>query len=519
MNLPRRVLAGLLGVPVQTGYSPPEPQPAPAPAPAPVLVSVGVGGESREAFDRTEAPDTDVTHPKKDHKRWIYRIGVVYADWAGMAIPGIILKRPDQPYAGLLSVAWILVRLTRRRYFFQTAGEDNRFGSMLIDGLILTALVSLASALFRLDISVDSIVIPLWSGVLLSYAADVILQRQRQRRWAQGRDRSTTLLVGPARGIADMASALRRGGEHELQVGGVCLSDPENAAEIHRLGLPFLGGVDRVNDVIRALGISTMVVLPNPKLDAAALRRMTWTAAAQGVDLLLAPALANVPASRLELRTTNGVALVRVRAPNVSRFSRLPKEMLDRFLATCLLLLLSPPMLLIALIVRLDSFGPALFRQRRVGRYGDHFTMLKFRTTRVNSEALRAELADHNESSDGWLFKLKKDPRITRVGSFLRRSSLDELPQLINVVKGNMSLVGPRPALPEEVERYTPDAKRRLLVKPGLTGLWQVSGRSDLPWDEAIRLDLYYVDNWSMALDLSILLRTGSAVVRGTGAY
>jgi lipopolysaccharide/colanic/teichoic acid biosynthesis glycosyltransferase len=145
--------------------------------------------------------------------------------------------------------------------------------------------------------------------------------------------------------------------------------------------------------------------------------------------------------------------------------------------------------------------------------------MLKFRTMRPDSEALKAELAHLNQNSDGLLFKVRQDPRITRVGSFLRRSSLDELPQLLNVVKGHMSLVGPRPPLPEEVEAYPPDIRRRLLVKPGLTGLWQVSGRSDLPWDEAVRLDLGYVDNWSMGLDLSILLRTGSAVVRGTGAY
>jgi lipopolysaccharide/colanic/teichoic acid biosynthesis glycosyltransferase len=145
--------------------------------------------------------------------------------------------------------------------------------------------------------------------------------------------------------------------------------------------------------------------------------------------------------------------------------------------------------------------------------------MLKFRTMRQDAEQLRAELEHLNQNSDGLLFKMKKDPRITRVGSALRQYSLDELPQLINVLTGHMSLVGPRPPLPEEVEEYTPEVKRRLLVKPGLTGLWQVSGRSDLPWDEAVRLDLGYVDNWSVSLDLLILMRTGSAVVRGTGAY
>jgi exopolysaccharide biosynthesis polyprenyl glycosylphosphotransferase len=274
-----------------------------------------------------------------------------------------------------------------------------------------------------------------------------------------------------------------------------------------------------MDDVIRAMGIGTLVVLPAPEFDASVLRRMSWTAAARGVDFLLAPVLADVSAARLAVRPTNGVPLVRVQAPNLSRTSRLPKELLDRSFAAGLLLLLALPMLLVALIVRLDSSGPALFRQQRVGRYGDHFTMFKFRTMRPDSEALRAELEHLNENSDGLLFKVKGDPRITRVGSFLRRSSLDELPQLINVVKGDMSLVGPRPPLPEEVEEYPAEVRRRLLVKPGLTGLWQVSGRSDLPWEEAVRLDLAYVDNWSTSLDLSILARTTTAVVRGTGAY
>jgi exopolysaccharide biosynthesis polyprenyl glycosylphosphotransferase len=246
---------------------------------------------------------------------------------------------------------------------------------------------------------------------------------------------------------------------------------------------------------------------------------MSWTAAVQGADFLVAPMLSDVAASRVAVRPTNGVPLVCVQAPTLSRMSRLPKELLDRVLAAVLLVLLAPLLLLIALVVRMDSSGPALFRQSRVGRYGDHFTMLKFRTMRRDAEQLRAELTHLNQNSDGLLFKVKQDPRITRVGSALRQYSLDELPQLINVLTGHMSLVGPRPPLPEEVEEYTPEVKRRLLVKPGLTGLWQVSGRSDLPWDEAVRLDLGYVDNWSVSLDLLILMRTGSAVVRGTGAY
>jgi len=179
---------------------------------------------------------------------------------------------------------------------------------------------------------------------------------------------------------------------------------------------------------------------------------------------------------------------------------------------------LAPVFLLVALAVKIDTSGPVFFRQIRVGRDGRRFAMVKFRTMVVGAERMQAGLEDRNEA-DGLLFKLRADPRVTRVGGLLRRYSVDELPQLFNVAAGHMSLVGPRPPLPAEVELYESHVNRRLLVKPGMTGLWQVSGRSDLPWDEAIRLDLYYVDHWSPTMDLAIIVRTFSAVVRGSGAY
>jgi exopolysaccharide biosynthesis polyprenyl glycosylphosphotransferase len=280
-----------------------------------------------------------------------------------------------------------------------------------------------------------------------------------------------------------------------------------------------VGGVAEVADAIGATGSSVVVVLPAPEIDAAALVRLSWSAAAEGADFLLMPAAAEVAASRLVVRPHNGVPLLHVRAPRLSNIPRLPKELAERLLAAVLLLVFAPLMLVVALVVRLDSAGPALFRQRRVGRYGEQFTMLKFRTMREDATEHRAELDALNQNADGLLFKVRQDPRITRVGSALRRYSIDELPQLLNVLGGHMSLVGPRPSLPEEADAYTHEIRRRLLVKPGLTGLWQVSGRSDLPWDEAVRLDLSYVDNWSLVLDLTILLRTGPAVARGRGAY
>jgi exopolysaccharide biosynthesis polyprenyl glycosylphosphotransferase len=207
--------------------------------------------------------------------------------------------------------------------------------------------------------------------------------------------------------------------------------------------------------------------------------------------------------------------LLEVRHPVASRWF---KTAADRVLAAILLFILAPAFLVLGVLVRTDSRGPAFFRQIRVGRDGRKFTCWKFRSMYVDAESRLAELAAQNEH-DGLLFKIREDPRVTRVGRMLRKYSLDELPQLFNVLGGSMSLVGPRPPLPSEVAAYGLDARRRLKAKPGMTGLWQVSGRADLSWEESVRLDLYYVENWSHSLDWHILARTVSAVVAGKGAY
>lgn len=350
----------------------------------------------------------------------------------------------------VLPPTWIAVMLAHRSYDRSALGlGSEEYRRVLRGAVALPALAAGAYWFFTHDLGLlHDMTMAAVPATAIALPVRYALRRRLHRRWARGRDRSATLLVGPSRGVVDLVAVLRRGGGHELHVAGVCLSDPGNAAEIRKLGLPVLGGVDTMNDVVRALGVSTVVALPAPEFDASVLRRMSWTAAAQGVDFLFAPVLSDVSASRLTVRPANGVPLVRIEAPNLSRISRLPKELLDRSLAAAFLVLLALPMLLVALVVRMDSSGPALFRQQRVGRYGDHFTMLKFRTMRQDSEVLRAELAHLNQNSDGLLFKVKQDPRITRVGSMLRRSSLDELPQLINVISGHMSLVGPRPRCP-----------------------------------------------------------------------
>jgi exopolysaccharide biosynthesis polyprenyl glycosylphosphotransferase len=261
-----------------------------------------------------------------------------------------------------------------------------------------------------------------------------------------------------------------------------------------------------------------VLVLPSPDVSPRDVQRLSWALEASGVHLYVGTGLLDVASRRAVLAAVGGLRMIHVRGGLASTGPRLAKEILERSAAIAACALLTPVLLALAVAVRLESPGPALFRQERVGRHGRSFTMLKFRTMRVAAEADLEALAKLNEGA-GVLFKLRVDPRTTRLGRLLRRYSLDELPQLINVVRGDMALVGPRPALPREVAQYDVDPRRRLAVKPGITGLWQVSGRSDLSWEQTVRLDLAYVDNWSLGLDLRILLRTFGAVLGHRGAY
>lgn len=236
-----------------------------------------------------------------------------------------------------------------------------------------------------------------------------------------------------------------------------------------------------------------------------------------GVDLVVAPQLTDIAGPRVHIRPIEGLPLLHVEEPTLSGPALLAKNMMDRVAAGLGLLALIPVFIVIAVAIRISDPGPVFFRQPRVGHEGRTFRVWKFRTMYVDAEDRLASLVDQNET-DGMLFKMKQDPRVFPVGRFLRASSLDELPQLINVLMGEMSLVGPRP-LPADDGDFLGDVRRRLLVRPGMTGLWQVSGRSDLSWDEAVRLDLYYVDNWSLAYDLSILWRTVGVVLARKGAY
>jgi exopolysaccharide biosynthesis polyprenyl glycosylphosphotransferase len=248
------------------------------------------------------------------------------------------------------------------------------------------------------------------------------------------------------------------------------------------------------------------------------LRGLAWELEKTGTDLCVSPALLDVAGPRTTIRPTAGLTLLHVDHPQLTGIRLVIKDLFDRCAAAAALVMLAPVMALLAISIRLHDGGPALFKQVRIGKDGREFLIYKFRTMVVDAEKHLEALWELSEGN-GVLFKLKDDPRVTGVGRLLRRLSLDELPQLWNVLVGNMSLVGPRPALPTEAERYGRSTARRLLVKPGITGLWQVSGRSDLSWEDSVRLDLYYVENWSFAGDIQILWKTVSAVVRAHGAY
>jgi exopolysaccharide biosynthesis polyprenyl glycosylphosphotransferase len=284
-------------------------------------------------------------------------------------------------------------------------------------------------------------------------------------------------------------------------------------------GVPVVGTTGATAESVIAEKADLVVFTEGAFPSAVDFRRIAWDLEGHHVQMAVVPSLSDISSGRMAMRPVGGLPLVHVEQPQSLGASRGLKRAFDFIGATLLLLLAAPVMIIVATATKLQDGGPILFRQTRVGRDGELFECLKFRSMVTDAEARLPGITHLNHNTDGVLFKAQADPRITRVGAFIRRYSIDELPQLINVVGGDMSLVGPRPALPAEVRRYAPDVQRRLHVRPGMTGLWQVSGRSDLSWDDTVRLDLYYVDNWSIVQDLSIMAKTIHAVLTSRGAY
>lgn len=420
-----------------------------------------------------------------------------------------------------LGLLWLIVMYLNKCYDDRVLGYGSDEFRLVVGGsLKLAGAVAILAYLIDVNVARGFLGLAFMLGMVLLPAGRWLARKplHRQRKRGGGWSRRV-LVVGDAPTLVHLANQLSRDRHSGYQVVGACVPDGLKAPHPQQLGgVPVIGTFSRILEAATAVRADTVAVTGAAELSAARLRRLGWQMEGTGIDLVLAPALTDVAGPRIHTRPVAGLPLVHVSSPEFEGARKWVKGAFDRVVALFALIVLSPVLLLTALAVRLGSPGPVIFRQRRVGLGGVEFNLFKFRSMIPDAEAKLAEIAAQNEGQ-GPLFKMRDDPRVTKIGRFLRRYSLDELPQLVNVLRGEMSLVGPRPPLPSEVAQYSEDVARRLLVKPGLTGLWQVSGRSDLSWEESVRLDLYYVENWSLTVDLVILAKTVNAVLSRHGAY
>ncbi|MGX5680876.1 sugar transferase [Schumannella luteola] len=380
------------------------------------------------------------------------------------------------------------------------------------------ALLAITSVLFLLGIARGYLVMAFPVGLVLLVVGRWAWRKWLVRRRLAGENLLRSIIVGSPDSIQYMADQLRRFPYAGYKAIGVCLPRAQASELTEVAGLPVLGSFADVATAARSHEADSVILTSSDQLPPATVRRIAWSLETSPVELAVAPALTEIAGPRIHIRQLAGLPLLHVAVPQYEGSKQAAKSVFDVATAMVLGVLLSPVLLVTALVVRVTSAGPVIFRQERVGLNGKTFRMLKFRTMVDGAENRLDELLPLNEGS-GPLFKVRDDPRVTPVGRFLRRFSLDELPQLWNVIRGDMSIVGPRPPLPSEVERYEPDVRRRLLVKPGVTGPWQISGRSDLSWAEGVRLDLFYVENWTLFGDLLMIWRTLRVVIRRHGAY
>ncbi|MGH4023611.1 MAG: sugar transferase [Pseudonocardiaceae bacterium] len=441
------------------------------------------------------------------------RLGLVLTDGSLAGhFPGFIAAVT----ASILLGSMIACRVWEPRVLGQGAEELRRLVKAVAVAAVVLGLTALAFEVGYFRPWVFGVLPATGVSLALSrYALRHVLHSKRARDLCMHQ----VLAVGSVDEVADLIRRTRRERHYGWIVTGVCIpgtADLDLPEDVR--GVPVLGGFADVPGLVRQGRHRVVAVTPDPHWTRQQLRQLAWDLEGLPAELVVAPALMEVTGPRLHVAPVYGLTLLHVSQPTFSGGRWILKAFLDRLGSFLLLFLITPVLLAIALSIKIESDGPVLFRQQRVGKTGEQFWMLKFRSMVVDAEQRRTGLDAVNEAA-GPLFKIRRDPRVTKVGSFLRRYSLDELPQLINVLLGDMSLVGPRPPLPAEVEKYGSDARRRLLVKPGLTGLWQVSGRSDLSWEETVQLDLRYVENWSLAMDAVIVWKTAGAVIGGRGAY
>ena len=460
-------------------------------------------------------------------QRWAVAVAVSDALAVSIAAVSVFVARVGLPtesrYTLLLIAggvpAWlVLVALAGGYDKRQIAAGFEYYRRAVTAGVWVLASAAFTSFVLHADVSralvLGSVPLATFLTIAGRYGVRQVLHHQLRGHHATHR----VLAIGMPADVRQLVVHMARASFAGFRVVGAITPADGTEALLPRgvswAGDDVLAAVARARD----LHADTIAVVATHLLAPGQLRRLSWELEPTRIDLVLAPAITDVAGPRISTHPVAGLPLLCVEKPSFAGPRRVVKDALDRALAALTLVALSPLLCAVAIGVRLTSPGPVLYRQDRVGLNSSSFRLVKFRSMRMGAHDEVARLWGDNEH-EGPLFKLRRDPRLTPIGAFLRRWSLDELPQLWNVLTGDMSLVGPRPPLATEVERYGDDMRRRLLVKPGMTGLWQVSGRAELSWEESVRLDLYYVDNWSVGLDLVLLWKTLACVVRGQGAY
>ncbi|MFM9630974.1 sugar transferase [Streptomyces galilaeus] len=469
-------------------------------------------------------------HREESRARW-YAPFSVTVDLLAAALPvaaAFVEVREPHPLrlAAAAALLWPLIGVVSRRYTPLAWGEGGGLRAVIRDWLVLVG----ALATLRVVCGLDSVPAEAFTALIPALVLTGVCQKLIHRHLLATRRAARALrhvvIVGEAPTVDAVVEQLAQRTDHEYVVVGAC---PVGEGEVLS-GVPVCGRLPLdtpetpEEDAAAVLGAAeelladTVFVAPGPHVSGDRVRRLSWMLHDQGRSLVMLPGIVDVARRRVRPTSAAGLTLLHIAPPLQRGMHTLAKALLDRMAALTLIVLLSPLLFVLALAVRFGSPGPILYRQTRMGRGMTLFPMWKFRTMVVHADRMKSGLEAQNEN-DGHMFKMRQDPRVTSVGRILRRYSLDELPQLFNILFGHMSLVGPRPPLPEEVANYNSVEMRRLRIKPGLTGLWQVSGRSDLSWRETVALDLRYVDNWSLAGDMNVMARTVRVVLEGQGAY
>jgi exopolysaccharide biosynthesis polyprenyl glycosylphosphotransferase len=429
---------------------------------------------------------------------------------------------PSAGYAGTtIAIFWVLGLCAYRSTDPAVLGSGyDEYKRVFAASLITFVLVSILGELLVRGIEHGFFVLAYTAGLGGLLCGRILLRSWLTRQRTSGRCLSRIVVLGERNDVEQVMGRIRaKASGPYLVVGAAVISrEGTNPVTVDGQEVPVVSDVQSLIPLLSTYAPDAVMIAGQVAGGSEFVRDLAWSLERSGADLVLATGLTNVAPNRIHACHASGLPLFHVQLPRYTGFKLLVKRFLDVVLSGCALVLLIPVFAALAWLIVRDSPGPAIFRQERVGRAERTFTMYKFRSMVETAESELAGLIGHNEGA-GLLFKLRKDPRVTGIGVWLRRLSLDELPQLWNVFRGDMSLVGPRPPLPSEVAAYEEAVHRRLYVKPGLTGLWQVNGRSDLSWKETVRLDLYYVENWSLAGDLLIMLQTIKVLLKPQGAY